>query len=120
MLTNPLRVIVMTALPAVALTACFAGGPTSKADVCASFTALDKQLLEGNGIIGNPLFHKARDLADVAGRYSGTPSLAGDAAALDKIAKSDSTSGAELTRATTHIAELCGHPLGTTILFGGN
>lgn len=42
MLTNPLRVIVMTALPAVALTACFAGGPTSKADVCASFTALDK------------------------------------------------------------------------------
>jgi hypothetical protein len=56
----------------------------------------------------------------VAGRYSGTPSLAGDAAALDKIAKSDSTSGAELTRATTHIAEMCGHPLGTTILFGGN
>jgi hypothetical protein len=94
-------------------------GPSNKDDVCASFDALDQQFTHGNGIIGNPLFHKAGSLADVADRYNGQPSLAGDAAALHKIAKSSATSGVELSRATTHIAQLCGHPLGTNALTGG-
>jgi hypothetical protein len=94
-------------------------GPASKDDVCASFDALDKQLSHGNGIIGNPLFHKAGDLADVADRYNGTPTLASDAAEPHKIAKSKATSDMELANATRHIAQLCGHPLGTNALMGG-
>jgi hypothetical protein len=108
----------LSALVALPLAGC-SSGPATKDQVCSSFDALGNQLLQGNGSIGNPLFHKAGDLADVASRYQGSPSLAADAAALKKIAKSDSTGGPELMRATTHVANLCGHPLGTNALFGG-
>ena len=105
------------ALAGVLVTGC-TSGPSTKEQICASFDALGTQLTEGNGIIGNPLFHKAGALADVASRYHGEPNLAVDATALRRIADSDSTSGVELTRATVHIAQLCGHPLGTNALFG--
>ena len=94
------------------------GGPTTKQEVCDSFDALGTQFMQGNGIFGNPLFHKAEDLAGIAGRYDGEPDLSGDADRLQEIADSDSTSGLELMNATTHIAELCGHPLATNALFG--
>lgn len=93
-------------------------GPSTREQVCGSFDALGSQLLQGNGIIGNPLFHKVGNLADVAGRYHDGPDLTADAKALHRIAGSDSTSGTELMQATTHIAALCGHPLATNALFG--
>jgi hypothetical protein len=99
------------------LTAC-AQSPTNQEQVCASFDELGVQLLEGNGVIGNPLFHKVDRVAGMAERYEGTPSLAADAAALRRIADSDSTSGEELMEASTSIANLCGHPLGLNALFG--
>jgi hypothetical protein len=104
-------------LTSVLISGC-TSGPSTKEQVCTSFDALGTQLLQGNGIIGNPLFHKAAALADMAGRYPGSPNLADDAKALHRIAGGDSTSGMELTRATTHIAQLCGHPLASNALFG--
>ena len=92
--------------------------PTDKTEVCAAFDELGTQLLEGNGVFGNPLFNKAEDLADIADRYEGGPSPTGDATALEAIADSDATSGAELMAATESMATLCGHPLGTNVLFG--
>jgi hypothetical protein len=85
--------------------------PASKRDVCDSFDALGVQLLQGNGIIGNPLFHAAEALADTADRYE-SGGLSADAKRLHEISDSDATSVAELMNATTNIADLCGHPLG--------
>lgn len=84
--------------------------PSTQADVCKSFKELGDQLLRGNGVIGNPLFHKADALSHVASRYHGQD-LSVDARALHRIAKSDSVSGEDLMNATTRIANLCGHPL---------
>ena len=112
------RTVTTVGVLILVLTTAGCGGPTSKADVCTSFNELDEQLLEGNGIIGNPLFRKASTLADVAERYEGTESLSGDAEELSKIAESDSTNAAQLMNATRHIASLCGHPLGTNSMFG--
>lgn len=89
-----------------------ATGPATRSDVCAEFDALGEKITNANGIIDNPVFSKAGDLADAAGRYDGSPSLSGDADALDHIADASLTSGGELMAATPHIAELCGHPLG--------
>jgi hypothetical protein len=84
--------------------------PSTQVEVCTTFGELGAQVLRGNGIFGNPLFHKADELSDVAKRYKGAD-LSGDAAALHRIAGDDSTSGVELMNATTHIAQLCGHRL---------
>ncbi len=94
--------------------------PATREDVCKSFDRLGVQLFQGNGIFGNPLFHRADELSDLAGRYHGANDLSVDAKALHDIAESDSTNGDELMSATRHIADLCGHPLGTNALFGGN
>ena len=93
--------------------------PATREEVCRSFDRLGVQLLQGNGIIGNLLFHRADELSDIAGRYHGENELSADAEALHHIAQSDSTSGDELMKATRHIADLCGHPLGMNALFGG-
>ena len=93
--------------------------PSTEDEVCAAFDELGMQILEGNGIIGNPLFRKTDELADLTGRYEGPPDLSADAEALREIADSDSTSGQELMNASMGIADLCGHPLGTNALLGG-
>ncbi|MEU6080442.1 molybdenum ABC transporter substrate-binding protein [Streptomyces sp. NPDC047108] len=93
-------------------------GPSSKAEVCKGFEELGTQLLQGNGVIGNPLFHKADDLGDLAESYEGTADLSQDANRLHEIADSDSTSGSELEGATRQVAALCGHPLGLGTGFG--
>jgi hypothetical protein len=110
-------VVVSLAVAGMLLSSC-ATEPADKAEVCTTFDDLGTQLLQGNGVFGNPLFSKTEDLADIADRYEGSPSLAGDAAALGEIADSESTSGAELIAATESIASLCGHPLATNALFG--
>ncbi|MEV6316760.1 molybdenum ABC transporter substrate-binding protein [Streptomyces sp. NPDC051776] len=92
-------------------------GPSSKAEVCKGFDELGRQLLEGNGIIGNPLFHEADELGDLAEHYEGTADLAQDADRLHGIADADSTTNVELIDATQQVAALCGHPL--SIGFGG-
>jgi hypothetical protein len=102
----------------VAMVGCTAK-PATKQEVCRSFDGLGAQLLQGNGIIGNPLFRHADELSDVADRYHGPDDLSADAKALHGIAKSDDTSGEELMNATRHIADMCGHPLGMNGLFGG-
>ena len=58
------------------------------------------------------MFDEAGNLADTASRYPGTPNLSSDASALSDISDSDVTSGLAIENATTHIAGLCGHPLG--------
>jgi hypothetical protein len=114
-------------LPAatVALVLCLAGSaagcvrsPSTKEEVCSTYNELGEQYMQGNGIIGNPLFHKADKLGDVASRYKGEPSLAHDAKALHAIADSDATNGLQLANATTNIAQLCGHTFATNALFG--
>ena len=106
----PRKILLMTA--AAILTAGCATGPTTRADVCGQFDDLGQKVLASNGFFDNPVFDEAGDLADTARRYPGTPSLTSDANALQSIADSDLTNGLELADATTHIAELCGHPLG--------
>ena len=106
------------AISAVAVLVGCSSTPSTGEEVCGSFNELGTQVLEGNGIIGNPLFQNAEELADVAGRYEGQHDLSADAEALHEIADSDSTSGEELMNATMAIANLCGHPLGTNALFG--
>jgi hypothetical protein len=104
-------------LGAGTLAAC-SSGPSTRAEVCSAYDDLGRQVLQGNGLFGNPVFHKADHLSDVAKRYGGAD-LSADSAALHHIAKSDSTSDAEITQATGGIADLCGHPLGITDPFGG-
>ncbi|HEY4458008.1 MAG TPA: hypothetical protein VGN81_27080, partial [Pseudonocardiaceae bacterium] len=99
------------ALAAFGIAGC-ATGPTTRAQVCTQFDELGQKVLAANGLFDNPVFSEAGDLADTARRYPGTPDLGGDAGALDDIANSDSTSGMAIENATTHIAALCGHPLG--------
>ncbi len=97
----------------VALTpGCSMFGPTTVSEVCAEFDELGDRFVEVNGFADNSLFSQAGDLADVAGRYDGTPSLSADADALEEISDSDSTTGFELMAATGSIASLCGRQLG--------
>ena len=95
-----------------------ANGPSTQDEVCVAFAELGNELTSAS-VCGNPVFSKAEDLADLAERYEGTPSLARDAKALKDIADSERTSGAELMDATQAIAELCGHPLGINPGYGG-
>lgn len=99
------------AAAAILLAAGCSTSPASQKDVCDRFDALGVQMLQGNGIIGNPLFHSAESLADTADRYEGG-GLSADAKRLHEISDSDATSVAELMNATRNIADLCGHPLG--------
>ena len=89
-----------------------ASGPTDRAQVCQQFDQLGTDYLSPNGLFDNLVFDQAGSLADVAGRYQGSPDLSGDAAALTGIASSDATTGVALLNATSTIADLCGHPLG--------
>jgi hypothetical protein len=86
-------------------------GPSTKAEVCASFDKLGQRLRGANGIFDNAVFSQAGDLAGLAGRYKGTPDLSRDAEALENIADSNATNGFQLMRATQSIARLCGHSL---------
>jgi hypothetical protein len=97
-----------------------ATGPTSRNEVCEQFDKLGRYALSANGVIDNRVFYTADDLADTAKRYSGPENLSGDASLLSKIADSSSTDDLELANATTHIADLCGHPLGMSTLLGGS
>ena len=56
--------LVMTSGVAASLTGC-SSGPSSRQDVCSAFDKLGDQFLQGNGIIGNPLFHGSSKLAGV-------------------------------------------------------
>ena len=109
------RTVVVLAVLAVT-TAC-SSGPSTQAEVCTDFDVLGEQVFQGNGILGNPLFDAAEDLADTAGRYEDAD-LSADADRLAEIADSDSTNGAELMTATSAIATVCGHPLGMNAVLG--
>jgi hypothetical protein len=116
MSTRSVAALAAALFTAVALSGC-STQPSTRAQVCTTFGELGDQFVKGNGIIGNPLFHKADDLSDIAGRYAGSD-LSADAKALHKLAKSDSVTGLQLMNATSHIAQLCGHPLAVPSLFG--
>jgi hypothetical protein len=88
------------------------GGPSTQAELCKQFDALDSQVLQGNGIIGNPLFHASKKLGDTAKRYPSNAGVTSDGQALTKLSGGSSLSGTDLENATQHIADLCGHPLG--------
>ena len=92
-------------------------GPSTKDEVCTTFTELGRQVALGTGISDNPVFRKAGDLSSLADRFPDAD-LSGDAEALHKIAKSDNTTELALERATTGIANLCGHPLSSSSLLG--
>ncbi|MDQ0795055.1 molybdenum ABC transporter substrate-binding protein [Streptomyces sp. B1I3] len=92
--------------------ACGSFGPVGKEEVCTGFDELSAQFVQGNGVIGNPLFRKAEEMADLADRYDGTPDLSEDADGLHKVADSDSMSGQDLAENTTRIAGLCDRPMG--------
>lgn len=111
------RLAVASLLTIGVLGAC-ASGPSSREDVCGAFDELGAQMMRGNGVFSNPLFHKADHLSDVAGRYE-EADLSVDSRALHRIAKSDSTSDLEITQATNRIAAMCGHQLSDAALFGG-
>jgi hypothetical protein len=102
--------VVAVVISAAVISGC-ASGPSTKDEVSKTFDELGTQLIQGNGVFGNPLFHKAGELGDLAARYPGQ-SLTADAEALKAIADSSSTSGGQLMAATGRITDLCGHPLG--------
>lgn len=95
-----------------ALTTACATGPTTRQEVCAKYDELGGRLTGVAGVIGNPVFWAAGDLADVADRYEGPEDLSSDAELLDEISDADETDTEELSNATQNIADLCGHPLG--------
>ena len=103
---------ILSTLLVPVLSACSSGGPTTRADLCKEFSALGHQLLQGNGVIGNPLFRQTKELGSVAKRYEDDAGVQSDGKALIKIGKSDSLSGADLMDASRHIGDVCGHPLG--------
>lgn len=96
------------ALAVPALNGC-ATGPSTKAQLCAGFEELSQQLIKGNGIIGNPLFREVKSLGSVAERYDDA-GVKADGAKLTAIGSSESTSGLELTDASSKIAAECGKP----------
>jgi hypothetical protein len=101
-------------------TACSLFGPTTKTEVCSEFDELGDRFLHANGVVDTLIFSQAGTLADVADRYDGSPGLADDASALEKISDADTTSGLELMAATNDIASLCGHVLGANTLASGD
>jgi hypothetical protein len=109
---------VLLIVPAAGTLSACVGGPSTKEDVCSTFDELGTQLMKGNGVFGNPLFRKVDDLSGVAGRYDGVD-LSSDSDALHRIAESDSTTSLEIIRATSRIADVCGHPLSSNEIFGG-
>ncbi|MET8758820.1 hypothetical protein [Lentzea sp. NPDC004782] len=102
---------IATAALVTALVPACSLGPTSKEEVCESFTELGRSFTNANGIFDNAVFRNAGDLADIAGRYNGGDMLQRDAKALSGIADSKHTNGLELLNATQQIAKLCGHQL---------
>lgn len=109
----------LAAVTAVAaVSGCGDRGPTMKAEVCDSFTQVGTQLVQGNGIIGNPLFNKVKDLGSTAQRFEGDPGVVSDGRKLADLGGQDSLSGEELMNASTNIANLCGHPLGLGLGLG--
>jgi hypothetical protein len=114
MLTKILLLTTTAALTALGIAGC-ATVPTTRTEVCQQFDDLGQKFLASNGFLDNPVFDEAGALADTAGRYPGSPNLSADATTLKQIANSDSTTGLALMDATTHIAQLCGHPLGEGI-----
>jgi hypothetical protein len=104
--------VIVSALLLPLLGACSQGGPTTRADLCKEFSTLGHQLLQGNGVIGNPLFRQTKELGSVAKRYPDDEGVQSDGKALVKIGKSDSLSGEDLMNASQHISDVCGHPLG--------
>jgi hypothetical protein len=108
----PVAACFAVAVTAVLVLSGCGGGPASKAEVCDSFTQVGTQLLQGNGIIGNPLFSKVKDLGSTAQRYQGDPSVASDGQKLSDLGGGDTLSGGDLMTASANIANLCGHPLG--------
>jgi hypothetical protein len=119
-LSRSLRTVGATVAVATLGLSCLTGcssGPSTKEEVCTAFDDLGKQVLQGNGVFGNLVFHKADTLSDVAKRYPDRD-LSRDAKALKDIADSSSTSGAEIMAATSRIANVCGHPLMFGSLFG--
>jgi hypothetical protein len=111
MSTKILLVTTTAALIALTIAGC-STGPTTRAQVCGQFDDLGQKVLASNGFFDNAVFDEAGNLADTASRYPGAPNLSSDASALSDIANSNLTSGLVIENATTHIAELCGHPLG--------
>lgn len=111
---------ILVMLMGAGVSGCAMFGPTTKAEVCAEFDELGRRFAAVNGFFDNALFSQAGDLADVAGRYEGTPSLDTDADALSNISDSDSTSGFELMAATATIAGLCGNYLGDSTSLAGD
>lgn len=96
----------------LALTTACATEPTSRQEVCDKYDDLGGRLTGVAGVIGNPVFWAAGDLADIAERYEGPEDLSADAELLDEISDADETDTNELANATQNIAALCGHPLG--------
>ena len=95
-----------------AATAACSIGPTTKKEVCDEYDSLGSRLGIGP-VFGDPVFSAAGDLADVADRYEGPEDLSADAERLESIADSDSTTELELSEATSSVAALCGHQLGS-------
>lgn len=99
----------VVAAAALTLPSC-SSGPTTKAELCDSYDELSEQLLEGNGIFGNPLFKAAGKLGRAAENYEGDASVRSAGEALSRIADSDETTGGELSDAAGPIGSHCGRP----------
>lgn len=91
-------------LAAGPLTNC-SGGETSTEDLCKEYDDLSAQLLEGNGIIGNPLFNAVGRLGRLAERHD-DPDVAANGRVLSALADSDEIIGRQLDDATGAIAEV--------------
>jgi hypothetical protein len=101
------------AVTAVAVVSgCGSRGPSTKAEVCDSFSQVGAQLLQGNGIIGNPLFHSVKDLGSTAQRFASDASVVSDGQKLSELGGKNTLSGEDLRNASINLANLCGHPLG--------
>lgn len=84
---------------------------TSQAQVCGDYGAVWKELDDPASLVyGNPVFDAVGDLSSSAARYNGAD-LSTDAAALQRIADSDSTDEDEISSAMPNIAVMCGGDL---------
>jgi hypothetical protein len=96
---------------ATSLAGCFDSGPSTKQELCASYSVLGTEVLSPH-FSDNVIFRDAGALASVASRYNADPAVMSSAPALKAIANSSSTSVGDLMNATTSIEAVCGHPLG--------
>lgn len=106
-ITRTAALTLALAMGGLVLAGCGSSTPADRDHICGEYDALSDEAANANGVFDNDVFSTAGQLADLADRYQGTPSLSLDASRLHAIADSNFTNMLALDEATQDIGSLC-------------